>query len=59
LLRRSSEVEPRLRKAVLWLKTHQRTDGFWFTPSPYKNDELSTFVGTAFVILALDACGET
>ena len=25
----------------------------------YSNDGLSTFVGTAHVILALDACGET
>ncbi len=61
VLRRGGGVpadEPRLQKAVLWLKTHQRFDGSWFTPSPYKNDELSTFVGTAYVILALDACGE-
>ena len=61
VLRRGGRVpadEPRLQKAVLWLKTHQQPDGSWFTPSPYKNDELSTFVGTAYAVLALEACGE-
>lgn len=62
VLRRNGEVpadKPRLQKGVLWLKTHQRTDGSWFTPSPYTNDKLTTFAGTAYVILALGACGET
>jgi squalene-hopene/tetraprenyl-beta-curcumene cyclase len=61
VLRRGGGIaadDPRLQKGVLWLKTHQRTSGCWFTRSPYKNDELSTYVGTAHAILALDACGE-
>jgi squalene-hopene/tetraprenyl-beta-curcumene cyclase len=61
VLRRGAGIspeEPRLQKAVLWLKTHQRASGCWFTRSPYKNDEMSTYTGTAYAILALDACGE-
>jgi len=50
--------DPRLRKAVIWMKTHQRASGCWFTRSPRKNDELSTYAGTAYVILALSSCGE-
>ena len=50
-------TEPHLQKGVQWLKTHQRDDGAWFTRSPHKNDELSTYTGTAYAILALDACG--
>ena len=49
--------DPRLQKGVLWLKSHQRTSGCWFTRSPHKNDELCTYVGTAYAILGLDACG--
>lgn len=51
-------VDPRLSKAVSWLKTH-RADGSWFTRSPHKDDRLSTYTGTAFAVLALAACGET
>jgi squalene-hopene/tetraprenyl-beta-curcumene cyclase len=61
VLRRGGRVaaeDPRLHKGVLWLKTHQRVSGCWYTRSPYKNDELSTYVGTAYAVLALDACGE-
>jgi squalene-hopene/tetraprenyl-beta-curcumene cyclase len=61
VLRRGAGIppdDPRLRKAVLWLKTHQRSSGCWFTRSPYRNDDLSTYAGTAYAILALDACGE-
>ena len=52
-------VDPRLSKAVSWLKTHQCADGSWFTRSPHKDDRLSTYTGTAFAVLALAACGET
>ena len=38
----------RLHKGLLWLKTHQRTSGCWFTRSPHKNDEMSTYLGTAY-----------
>lgn len=60
-LRRGGKVaanDARLQKGVLWLKTHQRASGRWHTRSPYKNDELSTYVGTAYAVLALDAAGE-
>jgi squalene-hopene/tetraprenyl-beta-curcumene cyclase len=60
VLRRGAAMpasDPRLQKAVAWLKTHQRASGCWFTRSPHKNDELSTYVGTAYAILALGACG--
>jgi squalene-hopene/tetraprenyl-beta-curcumene cyclase len=61
VLRRGAGVpaeDPRLRKAVAWLETHQRASGCWFTRSPHKNDELSTYAGTAYAIQALNACGE-
>ena len=61
VLRRGAGVpaeDPRLHKAVAWLQTHQRASGCWFTRSPHKNDELSTYVGTAWAIRALEACGE-
>jgi squalene-hopene/tetraprenyl-beta-curcumene cyclase len=61
VLRRGGRIaadDPRLRKGLLWLKTHQRANGCWFTRSPHKNDERSTYAGTAYAILALDACGE-
>ncbi len=61
VLRRGAGVpaeDPRVHKAVAWLETHQRASGCWFTRSPRKNDELSTYVGTVYAIRALDACGE-
>jgi squalene-hopene/tetraprenyl-beta-curcumene cyclase len=61
VLRRGGGIavdDPHLHKGVLWLQTHQRASGCWFTRSPHKNDELSTYTGTAYAILALDACGE-
>jgi squalene-hopene/tetraprenyl-beta-curcumene cyclase len=61
VLRRGGGItpeNPQLHKAVVWLKTHQRASGCWFTRSPYKNDDMSTYIGTAYAILALDACGE-
>jgi squalene-hopene/tetraprenyl-beta-curcumene cyclase len=50
--------DPRLRRAVIWMKTHQRASGRWFTRSPRKNDEFSTYAGTVYVVLALFSCGE-
>jgi squalene-hopene/tetraprenyl-beta-curcumene cyclase len=61
VLRRGAGIsahDPRLQKGLVWLKTHQRTSGCWFTPSPHKNDEISSFEGTVYAILALNACGE-
>ena len=60
-LRRGGRIaadDPRLQKGLLWLKSHQRASGCWFTRSPYEVDELSTYEGTAYAILALEACGE-
>jgi squalene-hopene/tetraprenyl-beta-curcumene cyclase len=51
-------ADPRIRKAATWLKTHQRASGYWYTRSPKNSDELSTYVGTAYVVLALNACGD-
>ncbi|MBN1418450.1 MAG: gamma-glutamyltransferase [Planctomycetes bacterium] len=50
--------DARLRRAVEWLKTHQRRSGGWFTPSPRNRDALASYAGTSFAILALAACGE-
>jgi squalene-hopene/tetraprenyl-beta-curcumene cyclase len=62
VLRRGGRIaadDSRLQQGVLWLQTHERARGCWFTRSPYKDDERSTYVGTAYAILALDACGQT
>jgi squalene-hopene/tetraprenyl-beta-curcumene cyclase len=50
--------DPRIRKAVAWLLEHQRESGYWYARSPKGNDRLSTFVGTAYAVLALKQCGE-
>jgi len=55
---RVPEDDPRIRRAVTWLRTHQRAGGYWYTRSPRNSDELSTYVGTAYAILALKVCGE-
>jgi len=52
--------DPRIRKGIAWLKTHQRASGRWFTRSMKKdNRHFITHSGTAYAILALVACGET
>lgn len=51
-------TEPRLKKAVGWIKTHQRETGGWFTQSPFARDIISSNTGTSFAIQALAACGE-
>jgi len=52
--------DPRIRRGIAWLKTHQRASGRWFTRSLRKDGEHSiTCSGTAYAILALVACGET
>ncbi|NQT13568.1 MAG: squalene--hopene cyclase [Planctomycetes bacterium] len=51
--------DPRIQKGVAWLKTHQRASGRWFTRSPYRDRmHYLANAGTAYAILALDACGE-
>lgn len=51
---------PTLAKGVVWLKKNQRDSGRWFTRS-LNNDKAHyiTNAGTAFAVLALDACGVT
>jgi squalene-hopene/tetraprenyl-beta-curcumene cyclase len=46
-------------KGVAWLKSNQRESGRWYTRS-LTNDKAHyiTNAGTAFCVLALDACGE-
>ena len=60
VLRTAGQVPPTtgIRKAVDWLKSHQRASGGWYTRSPKNSDELSSYVGTAYAVLALKACGE-
>ena len=48
--------EPRLKKAVDWLLTHQRLSGGWFTQSPFSRDKIASNTGTSFAIQALAAC---
>jgi squalene-hopene/tetraprenyl-beta-curcumene cyclase len=50
--------DPALAKAVAWLKANQRVSGRWFTQSPGgSKHQFVTNVGSAFAVLALDACG--
>jgi squalene-hopene/tetraprenyl-beta-curcumene cyclase len=53
-------ADPRLRRGVAWLKANQRASGRWFTPSlnTYTTQHLPSNSGTAFAVLALQACGE-
>src|SRR5262249_33652637 len=51
--------DARIRRGVAWLKSHQRESGRWFTPSQsWHTQNLIANAGTAFAVLALDACGE-
>lgn len=53
-------VDPAIRRGVDWLLSHQRASGRWFTRS-VNNDKhhYITNAGTAFAVLALQACGTT
>ncbi len=51
--------DARLQRGVDWLHANQRESGKWFTPSPVKDcGNLISNVGSAFAVLALQACGE-
>ncbi len=51
--------DPRLRKGIQWIYDNQRENGMWFTESPVNDaGNLISNVGSAYVILALQACGE-
>ncbi len=50
---------PALRRGVAWLKTNQRISGRWFTPSQgWHTEHRIANAGSAFAVLALEACGE-
>ena len=49
----------RIQKGIAWLKSNQRQSGKWFTRSPAKDSRhYITNTGTAYAVLALQACGE-
>jgi len=51
--------DARLQNGVAWLKKHQRHSGRWFTPSQaWHKQNLISNAGTAYCVLALQACGE-
>lgn len=51
--------DPRIQKGIAWIKSNQRKGGKWFTRSPVVHaNNLISNTGSAFVILALQACGE-
>jgi squalene-hopene/tetraprenyl-beta-curcumene cyclase len=50
--------DPALKKAVAWLEANQRESGRWFTQSAGGSKaHYITNAGSAFAVLALDACG--
>ena len=52
--------DPRIRKGIAWLKTHQRASGRWFTRSMTRDHvHLLTDSGTAYAVLALALCSES
>lgn len=51
--------DTRLRRGIRWLKANQRESGKWFTRSPvHECGNLISNVGSAYAVLALQACGE-
>ena len=61
VLRRAgvSADDPRIEKAVVWLKKNQRQSGRWFTRSLNKdNHHFISHAGSAFALMALAECGE-
>lgn len=51
--------DPRLMRGIGWLYANQRESGKWFTRSPVKQcGNLMSNVGSAYAVLALQACGE-
>ena len=61
ILRQSGQPAdaPPIRRAVAWLKAHQRASGRWFTRSPSAVPaHYLTHVGTGYALMALKACGE-
>jgi len=51
--------DPRLQRGIEWIHKNQRESGKWFTRSPvHECGNLISNVGSAYVILALQSCGE-
>lgn len=51
--------DPRLKRGIEWILKNQRESGKWFTRSPVNEARnLISNTGSAFAILALQACGE-
>lgn len=51
--------DPRLTRALDWIKRHQRASGRWFTPSPTKDSKhYISNVGSAFILMALESSGQ-
>lgn len=51
--------DARLQRGVTWIQSHQRASGRWFTPAQsWSTQHYISNAGNAFVIMALDACGE-
>ena len=51
--------DARLVRGIDWLRTNQRESGKWFTRSPVNEcQNLISNVGSAYAVLALQACGE-
>ena len=50
--------DERIQRAVAWLKSNQRASGGWYARSPKNKDALSSYVGTAYAVMALKACGQ-
>ena len=49
--------EESIQKGIRWLKSNQRQSGRWFARSLYKdNKHYLTHAGSAFAVMALDAC---
>ena len=50
--------DPHMVRAVAWLKSHQRANGGWFTPSqsnPHGRHSISR-AGSCYAIMAISAC---
>ena len=47
-----SLADPRLGRAIQWLRTHQRESGGWVTFSPHKLDRMASFAGISYAIRA-------
>jgi squalene-hopene/tetraprenyl-beta-curcumene cyclase len=55
----ASTDDPRLRRGIVWVLKNQRISGKWYTRSTSRdNRHYISNTGSAFAILALQACGK-